>query len=72
MQRFPGRTLEELDNINWPRLMRAVDAGEILRIEDVREAQIRKQVKPSAEDWRAIQHHDELMGLDADETEDDA
>ncbi len=62
MRLFPGKTLEELDGINWPRLMRAVNAGEVLRVEDVRESQIRHKTTPSHEDWAAILRHDELVG----------
>lgn len=61
MQRFPGKTLEELEGLDWPRLMRAIDAGETLRIEDVRENKIRHNAKVTPEDWRAVIRHDDLV-----------
>jgi hypothetical protein len=60
MRKFPGRLPEEFDLVNWPRLMRAMEADDIMRIEEVREMQIRKKTKPSASDWKRIQQHDEL------------
>lgn len=30
LQQFPGRTLEELDDIDWLRLMRAQDVGRLI------------------------------------------
>ena len=49
--------------MNWPRLMRAVEADEVLRIEETRELQIKKKTKPSTEDWEKIQRHDELYRI---------
>ncbi len=33
MQKFPGRTLEELDGIDWLRLQRALEVGRIVELE---------------------------------------
>ncbi len=59
LQQFPGRTLEELDGINWPRLMRALAADDVGRIEQLRDLQRKKQAKPSQAEWMRIRQHDE-------------
>ena len=64
LKRFPGRTLEELDRMNWFRLMRALEAERIQGIEERRELQITGKLKAkdlSASDWEAIKEHDELL-----------
>lgn len=33
MQKFPGRTLEELDTLDWLRLQRALEVGRIVELE---------------------------------------
>lgn len=46
--------------MDWIRLMRAMDADEVMRIEELRELQIQKKAKPTRADWKKIQYHDEL------------
>lgn len=57
---FPGRTLEELDGIDWPRLMRALQVKEMERIEDRRPDLFNGKWKPSSAEWRLILRHDRL------------
>ena len=34
LQKFPGRTLEELDSIDWLRLQRAMEVDDVVRVEE--------------------------------------
>ena len=62
LRRFPGRTLEELDGMNWPRLLRAFEAERIENIEERHKQYLSKQRKElSDSDWEAIQQHNELL-----------
>lgn len=61
MDLFPGRTLEELDGIDFPRLLRALEAKRIIRVESVRALQLAGKAKPSPAEWRAILLHDRLL-----------
>lgn len=67
MQRFPGRTLEELDGIDWLRLQRAEEVGRIVAIEQrLRAWHKRKTADKRADEfttdeWRIIKRHDEWM-----------
>jgi len=64
MERFPGRTLEEIDGMNWPRYLRAMEARNMAGIEDARKAQINGDIKTADMDtsiWEAIKEHDALM-----------
>ncbi|MBK8799600.1 MAG: hypothetical protein IPM07_26325 [Anaerolineales bacterium] len=60
LQRFPGKTLEDLDLVNWPRLMRAMAAGEAERIEQLIELQRTGKATPTQREWIAIAEHDRL------------
>lgn len=71
MELFPGKTLEELDAIDFPRLVRAQAAKRIGRVEVVRALQMKGQATPSTRDWQAIVQHDRLMRR-FDPDEDDA
>ena len=74
MQRFPGKTLEELDAIDWPRLMRAIEVEQIVGIESKRKQFLdgdlkRKYLK--AWELQRFEQHDDLldrMGYDLDGT----
>lgn len=49
--------------MDWPRILRALDAGKLERIEERRQAMIGGDVKQDdikAEEWAAIVEHDEL------------
>lgn len=60
LRKFPGRTLEELDAMDWPRFMRAMEADGVMRVEEARDAQIRDKVKPTPDTWKRIVEHDRL------------
>ncbi len=57
---FPNRTLEELDAISWPRLMRALQVREIERIEDRMPDFFAGKWQPTAAEWGRIRWHDTL------------
>ena len=63
MQRFPGRTLEELDGMDWLRLRRAMEVGRIVDVEAKHalylDGKLGADSITSAE-WRAIERHNEL------------
>lgn len=63
LSRFPGRTLEELDQIDVLRLLRAVRVQEIDRVEVLRRVAMQHgaQSRLSRSDWRSIQRHDWLL-----------
>ena len=75
LQRFPGKTLEELDAIDWPRLMQAVEIERIVSIETKRAQLLAGELKRKHfKSWelRRIAEHDELlerMGYDLDGSE---
>lgn len=48
LERFPGKTLEELDNMNWVRFMRAMEAQELCDIEGKKSALTKGLIKGSA------------------------
>lgn len=48
LERFPGKTLEELDNMNWTRFMRAMEAQEICDIESKKSALTKGLIKGSS------------------------
>ena len=61
MTRFPGRTLDELDSMDWGRYLRAMEAGNVEDIEDKRLSHINGKVKKlDADDWDAIREHDRM------------
>lgn len=54
--------MEELDDIDWLRLQRAVEVERVVQVEQRRKAYLAKQVKAlDADEWRAIERHDELV-----------
>ena len=57
---FPSRTLEELDAINWPRLMQALQAREMERVENRLPDFFAGKWQPTAAEWRLIRRHDRL------------
>lgn len=63
LERFPGKTLEELDNIDWPRFMRAMEAQEICDIESKKTALTKGLIKGSAvtrRDLSRMKRNDEI------------
>lgn len=61
LEQFPGRTLEELDGIDFPRLWRARRAQEIDRIEMQLPQFHEGKWEPTPAEWRVIVRHDELL-----------
>lgn len=66
LRKFPGRTLEELDGMDWGRFNRAMEAGRIEYIEDRRALGVEEPAKLSAEEWAEIAELDELWEQIAD------
>ena len=63
MQRFPGRTPDELDSIDWLRLQRALEVGRIVDVEAKNALLLEGKLdadKLTAGEWRAIQRHNRL------------
>jgi hypothetical protein len=64
MQRFPGRTLEELEGVDWLRLQRALEVGRIVDVEARRKLNLDGKLAADAippHEWRMIAEHDRLM-----------
>ena len=64
LEQFPGRTLEELDDIDWGRLLRAREAESIRNTEELRLQHMAGKVeadKITTEDWAAFREHSELL-----------
>lgn len=63
LNRFPGRTLEELDNVDVLRLLRAVRVLEIDRVEALRKVALDRDASKHLDkaDWIAIRRHDRLL-----------
>jgi hypothetical protein len=59
MRLFPGRTPEELDDIDMARLSRALDARRIEGLENKRRLWLDKEIKTiDPDDWLAIQEYE--------------
>jgi hypothetical protein len=69
LEKFPGRTLEELDGVDWLRLQRAMEVDRIVEAEQRRLAYIESggEGEPDADDWRMWEHHDRLLGVKDDD-----
>jgi len=60
---FPGRTLDELDNMNLPRFLRAMEARNIESLEETVEQVKTGKMKGSEldkETWDRIKEHDAI------------
>jgi hypothetical protein len=66
LQRFPGKTLEELDGMDWARLMRAQQVRYIDQVEDVRDSYLKGKYKPTPDEWDAVLRHDRIVRGNAD------
>ena len=66
LQRFPGKTLEELDDVDWARLQRAMEVDRIVESERRRRAYIEAggQADITKDDARMWEYHDRLVGDD--------
>jgi hypothetical protein len=65
LQRFPSKTLEELDNLDWPRLQRAMEVDRIVEAEQRRLLYLDDKVATdavTASEWQMWAHHDRLLG----------
>jgi hypothetical protein len=74
LRTFPGRTLEELDEMDWGRWQRAVEAQMHLDVERVRERILAKEIKASQVPRAVadmILEHDDLVGDYEDDGDDD-
>jgi hypothetical protein len=64
LRQFPGRTLEELDQMDWLRYNRALHANILLDAEDVRKQHAAGRLKAkdiSATKWARIRDNDEVL-----------
>lgn len=63
LRRFPGRMLEELDRMDWPRYLRAVEVMQIQDVEAQRTASINHggidKLPPAV--FKVILQHDRLL-----------
>ena len=60
MGMFPGKLPEELDAIDWPRLMRVLQVQEIERIEDAHNRFLAGKYQPTPDEWVRILRHNRL------------
>lgn len=56
--------MEELDDINWPRLMRALRAATVDRVEQMLPLFYAGKWEPSVEEWEIIRQDDALADDD--------
>ena len=64
LREFPGRTLDELDRMDWPRYIRAKEVERVAAIEARRKQFLSGDLAPNAltaDEWDAISEHDALM-----------
>lgn len=64
LQQFPGRFLEEIDEIDYVRLMRALTVRSIGETEQLKLSYVRGLLKSSqisSKQWERIAEHDNLM-----------
>jgi hypothetical protein len=61
MKKFPGKTLEELDQIDYGRLMQAIDADWIDQVEDRRILQMQGKAEFTEAEAYAIEEHERLI-----------
>ena len=73
MLRFAGMSLEQIDDMDYRRLMQALAAQSVLEIEGRRSLLIKGVIKElSDEEAEAIAYHDQLMGADVSAEGEDA
>lgn len=61
LEKFPGRTLDELDSMDFLRYWKALEVQRIQAIERLRDMQLSDKYQPTPAEWRQIQRHDRLM-----------
>jgi hypothetical protein len=66
LRQFPGRTLDELDSMDYARYLRALEAKQISDVEQMRRLYLSKDApkEQDADIWKAIQAHDRLLDDD--------
>ena len=73
MLRFAGMSLEQIDDMDYRRLMRALAAQSVLEIEGRRSLLIKGVIKElSDEEAEAIAYHDQLIDADVSAEGEDA
>lgn len=62
LRKFPGRTLDELDRMDWMRYQRAMEAQRILDIEAKRAAFTSGDLESlTVDEWLVVQENDRLL-----------
>jgi len=61
LKKFPGKTLEELDGIDYGRFMRAIDAEWIEHVEERRVLQMAGKAEFTEAEAYAIEAHEEIL-----------
>lgn len=64
LREFPGRTLDELDRMDWPRYIRAKEVERVAAIEARRKQFLAGDLAANAltaDEWDTISEHDALM-----------
>ena len=61
LEKFPGKTLEELDSIDFARYWRAMAVQRVQMIERLRDLQQQDKYTPTASEWTQILRHDRCM-----------
>ena len=66
LEKFPGKTLEELDCMDFARYWRAMEVQNIQAIERLRDLQLKGSYQPQPSEWQRIRRHDRWID-DGDE-----
>ena len=62
LRKFPGRTLDELDRMDWMRYQRAMEAQRIIDVEGKRAAFTSGNLDSlSADEWEVVKENDRLL-----------
>ena len=62
LRRFSGRTLEELDQMDWARYMRAMEAEKVMVAEEQRSAFLGGHIKTMSEEmWNVVAENEEIL-----------
>ena len=60
LRMFPGRLLDELDAMDWPRLLRAMQVQEIERMEELHDLFLAGKYQPQPHEWQRILRNNRL------------
>ena len=61
LEKFPGKTLDELDGMDFARYWKALEVQRAQAIERLRDMQLADKYQPTPDEWRQILRHDRLM-----------